>query len=72
MLGRSRGGSEGNLEQEHIHICRDEWEENCAAEARQVRVLGVCWGADKIPKRLEVLVPRVNPTGLDGWEKIKV
>ena len=55
----------------NIYICRDEWEENCAAEARQVRVLGVCWGADKIPKRLEVLVPRVNPTGLDGWEKIK-
>ena len=41
-------------------------------EARHVRVLGVCWGADKIPKRLEVLVPKVNPTGLDGWEKIKV
>ena len=42
------------------------------ADAQQVRVLGVCWGAAKIPKRLEVLVPRVNPTGLDGWEKIKV
>ena len=56
----------------NLYIFRDEWEENCAAEARQVRVLGVCWGADKIPKRLEVLVPRVSPTGLDGWEKIKV
>ena len=51
---------------------RSDWEENCVADARQVRVLGVCWGAGKIPKRLEVLVPRVNPTGLDGWEKIKV
>lgn len=51
---------------------RSDWEENCVADARQVRVLGVCWGAGKIPKRLEVLVPRVKPTGLDGWEKIKV
>ena len=34
----------------NIYIFRDDWEENCAAEARQVRVLGVCWGADKIPK----------------------
>ena len=32
----------------------------------------MCWGADKIPQRLDCLVPRVNPTGLDGWEKIKV
>ena len=53
-------------------VHRSDWEENCVADARQVRVLGVCWGAAKIPKRLEVLVPRVNPTGLDGWEKIKV
>ena len=53
-------------------IHRSDWEENCVADARQVRVLGVCWGAGKIPKRLEVLVPRVKPTGLDGWEKIKV